>query len=286
MMSLPRILVISTSENIEEYLYRKSPKKLNGRATRVMLVGDYTWPWYQDACADALEYHRCIVERFGWFDDFRHWKDGQSEPVYNSFLHRIQFRLRSGPTVWQVNKRLIRKAKKFKPEIIWFYNVQLIAASVVSKLRLLLPDTIFVQYANDNPFSNKAKPGIWRNFLKSIPFFDVHFAYRHDNILDYRKYGAKNVHLFRAYFIPEVDYPVPLENIPQKFKCDVVFAGHYEDDGRIEMLEAICNAGYKLNLFGGGWDSALTKLSVSSPLHAFYPIKLPLVDYRHAISRC
>ena len=256
----------------------------NGRAPRIMLVGDYMWPWYQDACADALEHHGCVVERFGWFHDFRHWRNGHSEPFYHSLSHRIQYRLRWGPRVWQVNRRLIHEAKTFRPDIVWFYNVQLIAPGVVKELRRVLPGTIFVQYANDNPFSEAAKPGLWRHYLNSIPFFDVHFSYRHNNIVDYQRHGARSVHLLRSYFIPEVDYPEPPENIPERFKCDVVFAGHYEDDGRVEMLEAICEAGYKLNLFGGGWNAALPKLRADSPLRALYPISpATKAEYRYAI---
>jgi len=256
----------------------------DGSAPRIMLVGDYMWPWYQDACADALERYGCTVKRFGWFRDFRHWRDGHSEPFYHSISHRIQYRLRLGPTVWRVKRRLIYEATHFRPDIIWFYNVQLIAPGVVEELRRVLPDTTFAQYANDNPFSQAAKPGLWRHHLNSIPLFDVHFSYRHNNNADYQRYGAKSVHLLRSYFIPEVDYPEPYENIPECFKCDVVFAGHYEDDGRVEMLEAICDAGYKLNLFGGGWNLALPKLRADSPLRVLYPISpATKAEYRYAI---
>lgn len=251
---------------------------------RIFLVGDYMWPWYQEICATALERHGCEVERFGWFDDFRHWREGHSEPFFHSLWHRIQYRLRAGPTVWQVYRRLMRCALAVQPDVVWFYNVQLIAPRIVKALKRALPQAIFVQYANDNPFSAAAKPGIWRHYLNSIPLFDVHFVFRHSNIVDYQRYGAKSIHLLRSYFIPEENYPVPPKEIPNHFKCDVVFAGHYEDDGRVEMLEAICDAGYRLNLFGGGWEAALPKLHSDSPLRAKYPISpVTKADYRYAI---
>jgi hypothetical protein len=104
------------------------------------------------------------------------------------------------------------------------------------------------------------------------------------NIADYKRLGSKAAHLLRSYFIPNEDFPVPAEEIPEKFRCDVVFAGHFEDDGRVEMLEAICAAGFSLNLFGGGWDAALAKLKPESPLRAKYPISpVTNADYRYAI---
>lgn len=243
------------------------------------------WPWYQEACARGLESLGCEMERFGWLDDFRHWIPGRSEPGYHSFSHRVQYRLRFGPTVWRVNRRLLRVARQARPDIVWFYNVQLISASTVKKLRKLLPNAVFCQYANDNPFSKTAKLGIWRNFFASIRHFDLHFSYRQNNITEFHRYGAQSVHLLRSYFIPEVDYPEMLDRIPERFRCDVVFAGHYEDDGRVEQLEAICEAGFDLRLYGGGWQEALPKLRPDSPLRGQYPVS-PVTggDYRYAIS--
>lgn len=251
---------------------------------RILLVGDYMWPWYQEACAEALETHGCKVERFGWCDDFRHWLPERSEPVYHSLSHRVQHRLQFGPVVWKVNQRLIKAAEWINPDIVWFFNVQLISSATVKKLRRLLPNATFCQYANDNPFSRAAKPSLWRNYLASIGYFDLHFSYRRNNIVDYRRYGSMNVHLLRSYFIPEVDYPEPMDKIPERFKCDVVFAGHYEDDGRVEMLEAICEAGFNLRLYGGGWNAALPKLRAKSLLRAHFPVSpVTGVDYRYAI---
>lgn len=251
---------------------------------RILIVGDYMWPWYQEVCATTLENLGCEVVRFGWFDDFWRWQEGRSEPLYHSLWHRIQYRLYTGPTVWKIFRRLKRQAVANQPDIIWFYNVQLIEANVVKSLKKALPNAIFAQYTNDNPFSAAAKPGLWKNYLSSIPLFDVHFSYRLNNIADYQRCRAQSIHLLRSYFIPEEDYPVAQDEIPARFKCDVVFAGHYEDDGRVEILEAICHAGYQLNLFGGGWDAALPKLNPDSPLRAKYPISpVTKADYRYAI---
>jgi hypothetical protein len=251
---------------------------------KILLVGDFTWPWYEEACAKALEVRGCKVERFGWVNKFKRWLPGKTEPVYRSILHRIQFRLFFGPTVWEVERELHALASKFKPDVIWFYNVQLISARTVGKMRRSLPTTVFCQYSNDNPFSKEAKPLLWRNYLASIKLFHIHFAYRQSNITDYINFGAVNVKLLRSYFIPETDKPISKDEIPERFICDVVFAGHYEDDGRVHILEEICRAGFKLNLFGGGWEKAFSKLSIDSPLRKYYPIS-PVTgqDYQYAI---
>jgi spore maturation protein CgeB len=253
-------------------------------AKTVLLVGDYTWPWYQDACAKSLEKLDCKVTRFGWFRDFYYNKKGQSEPHFHSLFHRIQFRIKWGPVVWRVQRRLLECAKITQPDLVWFYNVQLISVKFVKHLKLSFPQAKFIQYANDNPFSPNANQGLWKNYLESTPYFDIHFSYRLSNFSDYVNLGSNSVNLLRSYFIPEVDFPTKLEEVPVRFRCDVVFAGHYENDGRAELLEAICDAGFKLNLFGGGWNRALSTLSANSPLRKYIPIR-PVVgdDYRYAI---
>jgi spore maturation protein CgeB len=251
---------------------------------KILVVGDFMWPWYQDSCSDALENLGCSVERFGWFKDFRYWVENKSEPKFHSFFHRIQYRFHFGPIVWKVKRNLLIRSKKFQPDIVWFYNVKLISPDIIKKLKKELSNSIFVQYSNDNPFSKSAKSGIWKNYLNSIPLFDKHFVYRYQNFQDYKNFGSQKIYLLRSYFIPEQDFPVHANEIPEKFKSDVVFAGHFEDDGRIEILESICEAGYKLNLFGGGWNEAYSKLKPGSPLFDFFPIS-PVTneEYRYAI---
>lgn len=251
---------------------------------KILIAGDFMWYWYQEVCAQSLEKNGCIVKRFGWVNYFFKWPQNSKEPKYISIYHRIQFRFLQGPIIWKINKRLLIAVKKFNPDIIWLYNVQLIFPETIYKIRKIVPKAKLVQFANDNPFSLDAKQKYWRHYLNSIPLFDIHFSYRKSNIIDYYKRGAKNVFMLRSYFIANEDFNIPISIIPKSFLCDVVFAGHYENDGRVELLEAICEAGYNLNLFGGGWDEALPYLRKNSPLHKYFPIR-PVTgnEYRYAI---
>ena len=101
----------------------------------VMVVGNFKWPWYQEACSLALEKIGCYVTRFEWFKDFHKKVQNGEQPKFHSLLHRLQFRFHVGPIILSINKRLIKTALAKKPEIIWFYNVQLITPSTVSYLK-------------------------------------------------------------------------------------------------------------------------------------------------------
>jgi hypothetical protein len=108
---------------------------------------------------------------------------------------------------------------------------------------------------------------MWRHFIGAIPDYDLVLAYRIHNLEDFKKAGAKRVELLRSWFDPTINYPVELtEEEKKKYKCDVVFIGHYEDDMRLQCLEKIKEMGYNLKVFGHdyGWHPALKNSSLSS----------------------
>lgn len=247
----------------------------------ILLAGSWTWPYFEQAAADALASFGARVTRFAWFQDFYEWRPGNLEPQPRSFLLRLQNRLVAGPAVRSVNERLIRTAVEERPDIILFHNPTHVFPSTVRRLRNLLPNAKLVQYANDNPFGGMRH--YWRHFRHALSEFDVHFAFRHSNIRDYLANGADEVHLLRGYYMPDkVFRDVPTE---ERFRSDVVFAGHYEPDGRLQALEGIARAGWNLRVFGGSWKRAQHFLSPDSPLLSQLPI-VPVLgaDYRQALS--
>ena len=252
---------------------------------RVLIAGEWAWPWYEEACANALVKLGHEVMRFSWLEKFRCFRVGDVEPQYFSKYREIQNRLIFGPIVSALNKELLKTVEEFRPHILLGYRATHIFPATLRKIKRRHADITLVQYCNDDPFSRRANPILWRHLKRAIPFYDIHFVYRHHNIDDFKGCGAKRAELLRSYYIPERNYPVTLGREDKRFVCDVVFAGHYEADFRVEYIETIIRAGYKLNLFGGGWYKALSRLPPDSPLRPLFPIA-PVVDtdYRKALS--
>lgn len=252
---------------------------------KILVVGDWRWPWYQEACAAALEELGHEVIRFGWSERF---ESAERQPATIRPLARLMVRLQAralcGPLISGIRRHLVATAARHQPSVVFFYNVQLIDAGTVRAMRRAAPQAVFCQYANDNPFSAHAAAGWWRHFIASVPLFDVHFAYREEDIGEFMRHGATRVHLLRSYFIPADDYPLRADERDPRFACDVVFAGHYEQDGRLQALESLARAGLKLHLFGNGWDRPIQKLGAGSPLRAHLPVSMAYrADYRQAI---
>jgi hypothetical protein len=87
------------------------------------------------------------------------------------------------------------------------------------------------------------------------------------------------------FFDRDFDFEIDRKLVPSQFKCDIVFAGHFENDSRVDYIESLLDNGYDLKLYGGGWNNARHLLKINSPIHKLYPI-YPAIgsDYRLAIS--
>jgi spore maturation protein CgeB len=251
---------------------------------KILIVGDFKWLWYQEAFASSFEKKSLLVLRFGWFTNF--WKTipNMSEPQFKSILHKLQYRFTYGPLIFLIKKNLFNLIEIEKPDLIFFYNVRLLDYKVIKKIKKILPYTILCQYSNDNPFSPLFKNNFWKNFKDSVPFFDIHFIFRESNRKDFLINGAIKIDVLKPYFIDYMDYNIPIDQIPDDFKSDIVFAGHYENDGRLDKLEEILQKGYNLKIFGGGWNEVLSDLNNTYLIKSKFPISPVINDeYRFAI---
>ena len=250
---------------------------------KIIVVGEYMWPWYQQAFVDGFISKGFEVSKFSWFDLF--WirlENNQLE--FKSLLHKIQYRLLNGPIIFKINKLLIRKINEFNPDVVFLYNSFFISNKTLNKIKEINPNTIICQYSNDNPFSKTGTFGLWKKFISNIPYCDKHYIFRESNRADYLSYGAKNINILMPYFIKDKDFNVPIKSIPRNFHSDIVFAGHYEDDFRIEYLEDLILKGYNVKVFGGGWNEIVKSKGEKSPLYKLLPIN-PVTgeEYRYAI---
>jgi hypothetical protein len=203
----------------------------------------------------------------------RHFLKGLPSKVEAFFL-KVQNHFIAGPAVQNLNRELVQLAKFWRPDLIFIYYGTHISPHSLKEIKNDHPEVILACYCNDNPFTTGHKMGHWRLLLPSVPFYDLMLAFRHQNLEDFKKAGARRVQLLRAWFAPERNHPVELSAEDQeRFRSDVVFVGHYEPgDNRIAWLEEIVKSGFKLRLFGYGkyWDKPLRR---SPWLHHLAPVK-------------
>lgn len=248
----------------------------------MLLVGDWHSELHEQAVFDALVKLGHQVVAFPWFHYFRPCAGPLS--WLDSLLKRAQNKYLLGPVLSRINSDLLKATAKEQPEMIFVYRGTHILPATLRSIHEISSKSVLVGYNNDDPFAPNQFHRLFKHFLGGIPEYDLLLAYRLHNLSDLMHAGAKRVHLWRSWFIPERNFPVVLDKDELcDYGCDVVFVGHYEDDGRVEFLEEIVRNRWKLRLFGPGydWDKVIRHSRELSPL---LPINLVWgEDYNKAL---
>lgn len=234
----------------------------------ILLAGDWHSQVHEEPAYRALLSLGHQVSCFAWHGYFSTASTGRPTALWR----RLQYKYLLGPCFSRLNADFVRTADTQRPELVFIYRGTHILPASIREIRQRVPGVTVVGYNNDDPFAPDQPRWLWRHFLGCLPEYDAALAYRHHNLPELTRHGAKQVYLLRSWFVPEFNHPVTLsaEESP-RFDSDVVFAGHYEDDGRLQLLEQVAKQGFKLKLFGPpGWESAIER---SRWLKALAPVR-------------
>jgi spore maturation protein CgeB len=216
---------------------------------KILVIGDGHSAIHEVAVFEAFKKLGHQVEAFYWHTYFN------SQNPLVRLWQRVQNKFIIGPTLDRLNAELINAAVQFNPKLIFIYRGTHITPQTITEIKQILPDCVVYGYNNDDPFADGHPPWLWRHFLKSVPKYDLVFAYRKHNIQEYSAYGAKRVELLMPWFIPEKDKPKIQDQLNIN-KYDVIFVGHYERDDRTDYLRKIAESHFVFGLFGPDWDRA------------------------------
>ena len=210
---------------------------------KVLVAGDFAHAIYEPDFCDGL---RANGARVAEFHALRFFGPG-------SLLRRAQDKSLLGPGPLLANAALLAACRRERPDLLlawrasWLHPLTIRAARGAGARRVAL-------YNNDDPFGPDRDTLRWRKFRRTIPAADLCFAYRAQNLADYRAAGAREVHLLRSYYRKERHHPPALTDADRaRFGCDVVFIGHCEPDTRLEQMDALFASGLDVKLFGTGW---------------------------------
>lgn len=253
---------------------------------KILIAGEWIHEMYEKSISDAFQILGHEVLAFKWQPYF---KLNSTLPILKQIelvYKKAQNKYLLGPIINRLNKDLIEEVKKTRPDTLFVFRGTHIQGKTLKELRSLFKGMKIVIYNHDDPFSPdypKWKP--WRHFIDSIPLSDLVLAHRHRNFAEYFENGARSVELLRTWFIPGRNHPIEFSpEEKKKYECDVVFVGHYEDDGRVEFLEEIARQGWNLKLYGAHheWGPALSK---SIELRSQVPTKLAWgAEYNKALA--
>jgi len=208
----------------------------------------------------------------GWIDAFRdlgvevltHSSETADSP--RGLLSKVFRRLHVGRANRSMQRELLELADRERPDWVHFrLPVEFDRGTIA---RLGERGIALTQYYNDDAFSKIAPFGFHWKFRRALDRYDGHFVFRAHNVDDYSRAGAAHVeHCPPAYDPRRHSLPGPVSERAD-FIADAAFIGHWENDWRVDCLDALVRNSFSVILKGGGWDPAISK----SALHALAPI--------------
>lgn len=231
---------------------------------KIVIAGNWHSAIHEEPVYRALRQLGQEVVRFPWHQYFT---PPDSVLPLALPLFKAQNKFILGPLVSKLNRDLITRVSQQRPDVLFIYRGTHIYPETLRKIKKISPSTILVGYNNDDPFSPAWPRWMWRHFVAGLPVYDLVLTYRHHNLEDFTKAGARRVSLFRSWFLPYLHRPLTLSRSQlQRYGCDVVFIGHYENDGRLAAIEALVRAGFHVRVFGPykglgseGWHGRIDK---------------------------
>jgi len=167
--------------------------------------------------------------------------------------HKIQNKFLIGPILRKINQDILSISHDFKPDLVFVYRGTHVYPKTIKEIKK--SGAKVFGYNNDDPFSDRYKLldfRLWSLYKKSIFEYDWIFSYRWKNIEDYKHIGYHKTSLLRSYYIKDRNFYI--EDINKKY--DVIFIGHFEDDGRDETIKYLLDNDINIKLFGTFWHKS------------------------------
>ena len=231
---------------------------------KFLIVGRWRSIIHEQPIYDQLKKLNYDVKKFKWNQYYEN-----KNQILNIIL-KILNKLFKNIIEYFINMLLIKSIHQNKPDIVFIYRGNIINFKTLNKIKKNNKLTL-ISYNNDNPFSILYTKNYWEKYNQSIKYYDLIFSYRKSNIDNYYNYGAKEVIYLPPWYIKDVNKKVNLSKKDYElYKSDAVFVGHYENDGRIELISKLIESGINIKIFGPGWNKHIKK---NNNLKHLYPIK-------------
>lgn len=219
--------------------------------------------------------------RFTWGKYFIHHQYFDNDfgcSFLKDFFYRLQNKFRIGPIIFKINQEIIQDCLTKKPNLVFIYRGTHIYPNTIKFIKKNTGCKVFA-YNNDDPFSNSYPKYFWRHYKNSVQHYDHIFSYRHKNIIDYKSLSYKNTSVLRSYYLDNKNFFLERLNT-DKYNCDVIFVGHFENDGRDEFIKILIDNGIYLKLYGTLWERSkhysyfVQKIGKIVPLYEDYNLAL------------
>lgn len=172
--------------------------------------------------------------------------------LYNRYWFALAFYFGIGPAIGSINRAFLKKVEAAQPSCIWVDKGLYITPVSLKKIKEKYPEIKIVHLNPDDPYGLNQQG--FALFKKTIPFYDVHFVSRPQNVEEYIGAGGKQVYEYDRSFDPFMHKPVVLSTEDaRKYVTPVGFIGSYAKD-RADMLLFLVKNNIALAIYGDRWE--------------------------------
>jgi spore maturation protein CgeB len=185
------------------------------------------------------------VTKFQWNNYFSNY---QYINIFYEFYYTLENRYKFWPIVKKINRNFLLQVKNNEYDIIFLWSAVHIYPSTMLEIKKY---SIVIGYNNDQTFSKRPPSWLFYLLRRSVPFYDQFFVYRKSDKSLIEKVGVTS-----SIFMPTFDSDKIFLIASVDKNYDVVFIGHYENDGRDELLLKLVDQGFKVRLNGQRWEQS------------------------------
>jgi len=182
--------------------------------------------------------------------------DTEPEPAIEkkemSFYNRVRRRLVGPCDLQEINRKIINKIDKEIFDTVW-----------IDKGIYVYPDTLryikkttgslLVHYNTDDIMRNTY---IYRNYLRAISLYDIHFTTNVFNIAEMKALGAKRIYSTGFGYDQNLFRPIEVSHEDRvKLASDIFFIGHWEPKTE-ELIYFLARKGLSVTVRGQEWHRA------------------------------
>lgn len=154
-----------------------------------------------------------------------------------------------------INKKLendiLKCCEATNPDVIWIEWPRELSPNLIALLKKSSSHPLLISFQDDNPWGNRKNDvWMWRNYFKTIPYFDYHLVKRESDISKIQSLGGKNCYLWKHGMYPPLFNTIGRTNNP---KYPVSFVGTCMDN-REMIIEFLLNNHIDIHIFGNKWQ--------------------------------
>lgn len=193
------------------------------------------------------------------------------------FSRRIGGPAFSRSSISITNEKLFETILACSPRVAWIEKGLYVQPETLIRLHQAAPKTLLVSYQDDNPFGSRtSEHSLWRDFVRCIPHYDMHFVKRPSDVHRFTMQGARRTEICKIGL-----HAPAFQSIPPPGSChyyhSVSFIGTLLENSRRQLIDSlILRHGLDVHVYGTRWNRCFSYYLSRKRFHPPLPMEGPI----------